>query len=455
MSGTTVPGVVGLVAASPAVSTAEEAARTKSKSGKVLSLFHLLDPEVLADPYPLYHRLRTEDPVHWDPYLHAWIVTRYVDVIDVLHHYSADRTPTPEQLSAMGLAALNPIAEVMVRQMLFLDPPNHTRLRALASAAFTVRRVEQLRSHIQEIMDDLLDRVVANGQMDLIADFASPAPAIVTAELLGVPVADHEQLKDWSADFAEMLGNFQHNPDRFPKILRSVSSMTEYFRSTMREQRVTPKDGLVSAMMAANVDGAKLTEDEIIANLIVTMVGGQETTTNLIGNGMLTLLRNPESLQRLREDASLIPSAVEELLRYESPSQHTARLAPADVELGGKQIKKRQAVIAVMGAANRDPERFPDPDRLDIERKDNRHVAFGWAAHFCFGAQLARIEGQIALATLLRRLPNLALDTTIPLRWRDNLGLRGLTALPVHFDCPSDDRPGDSRPSEDLPESGG
>jgi pimeloyl-[acyl-carrier protein] synthase len=406
----------------------------KSDNEKALSLYHLLDPDVLANPYPLYHRLRTEDPVHWDPYLHAWVVTRYADVINVLHHFSADRTPTPEQLSAMGLAALNPIAEVMVRQMLFLDPPNHTRLRALASAAFTVRRVERLRSHIQEIMDALIDRVIAKGEMDLIADFASPAPAIVTAELLGVPVADHEQLKDWSADFAEMLGNFQHNPDRFPNILRSVSSMCDYFRSTMKEQRAQPQDGLVSAMMAAEVDGAKLTDDEIIANLIVTMVGGQETTTNLIGNGMLTLLRNPESLQRLRDDTSLIPSAVEELLRYESPSQHTARLAPADTELGGKQIRKRQAVIAVMGAANRDPERFPDPDRLDVERKDNRHVAFGWAAHFCFGAHLARIEGQIAISTLLRRLPNLALDINTPLRWRDNLGLRGLTALPVHFE---------------------
>jgi cytochrome P450 len=182
------------------------------------------------------------------------------------------------------------------------------------------------------------------------------------------------------------------------------------------------------------VDGAKLTEEEIIANLIVTMVGGQETTTNLIGNGMLSLLRNPESIQKLRDDPSLIPSAVEELLRYESPSQHTARLAPADVELGGKKIRKRQAVIAVMGAANRDPERFPDPDKLDIERKDNRHVAFGWAAHFCFGAALARIEGQIAISTLLRRLPNLSLDPKTTLRWRDNLGLRGLTALPIHFD---------------------
>jgi len=403
------------------------------KTEKALSLYHLLDPEVLANPYPLYHRLRDEDPVHWDPFLHAWVVTRYADVIHVLHHFSANRTPTPEQLSAMGLSALNPIAQVMVRQMLFLDPPNHTRLRALASAAFTVRRVERLRSHIQEIMDGLLDAVISKGSMDLIADFASPAPAIVTAELLGVPVADHEQLKDWSADFAEMLGNFQHNPDRFPKILRSVEEMSSYFRSAMQEQRLHPQDGLVSAMMAADVDGAKLTDEEIIANLIVTMVGGQETTTNLIGNGILTLLRNPEAMKRLRNDSSLVPSALEELLRYESPSQHTARLAPDDVELGGKQIRKRQAVIAVMGAANRDPERFPDPDRLDIERPDNRHVAFGWAAHFCFGAHLARLEGQIAVSTLLQRLPDLELDTNVPPVWRHNLGLRGLTALPVRF----------------------
>ena len=403
------------------------------KAERPLSLYHLLDPEVLANPYPLYQRLRTEDPVHWDPFLHAWVVTRYADVVHALHHFSARRTPTPEQLSAMGLAALNPIAQVMVRQMLFLDPPDHTRLRALASAAFTPRRVERLRSHIQEIMHGLLDGLVSRGQMDLIADFASPAPAIVTAEMLGVPVEDHEQLKEWSADFAEMLGNFQHNPDRFPKVLRSVEEMCSYFRSAMQEQRLHPREGLVSAMMEAEVDGAKLTEDEIIANLIVTMVGGQETTTNLIGNGLLTLLRNPTEMERLRADSFLIPSAVEELLRYESPSQHTARLAPADIEMGGKKIRERQAVIAVMGAANRDPERFPDPDRLDIARQDNRHLAFGWAAHFCFGAALARLEGQIAFEAILRRLPGLTLDASIPLEWRHNLGLRGLTGLPITF----------------------
>jgi pimeloyl-[acyl-carrier protein] synthase len=401
--------------------------------GRALSLYQLLDPEVLANPYPLYHKLRSQDPVHWDPFLHAWLVTRYSDVIHVLHQFSANRTPTPEQLSALELSALNPIAEVMVRQMLFLDPPDHTRLRTLASAAFTPRRVEQLRLHIQEVMDNLLDAVVFKGHMDLIADFAGPAPAIVTAELLGVPNSDHAQLKEWSQDFAEMLGNFQHNPDGFPRVLRSVGNLTSYFRSEMRSQQMHPRDGLVRAMMTAEIDGARLTEEEIVANLIITMVGGQETTTNLIGNGVLTLLRHPAELARLRADSSLIPSAVEELLRYESPSQHTARLAPADVELGGKLIRKRQAVIAIMAAGNRDPERFPEPDLLDITRRDNRHLAFGWAAHFCFGAALARLEGQIAFDTILRRLPLLQLNEQAPLVWRHNLGLRGLTSLPVVF----------------------
>jgi cytochrome P450 len=408
---------------------------TQTVQPRDLSLYYLLDPKVLANPYPLYHQLRSEDPVHWDPFLHAWVVTRYDDVVHVLHHFSAQRTPTPEQLSALNLAALNPIAAVMVQQMLFLDPPAHTRLRALASAAFTPRRVEQLRSHIRDVMDGLLDAAVQVGHMDVISDFAGPAPAIVTAEMLGVPATDHAQLKEWSQDFAEMLGNFQHNPDRFPRVLRSVENLCGYFQAAMREQRTHPRAGLIQAFMTAEVEGTRFSEEEIVANLIVTMVGGQETTTNLIGNGVLTLLRHPDELKRLRADASLIPSAVEELLRYESPSQHTARLAPDDVELGGRRIRKRDAVIAVMGAGNRDPERFPEPDRLDITRKDNRHLAFGWAAHFCFGAALARLEGQIAFERILARLPDLALDTRVPLEWRQNLGLRGLTALHVMFDA--------------------
>ncbi len=400
-----------------------------------MSLYHLLDPQVLADPYPLYRRLRTEDPVHWDPFLHAWVVTRYADVVTVLHDFSADRTPTPEQLTAMGLSGLNPIAEVMVKQMLFMDAPAHTRLRALASSAFSPRRVEILRTHIRGIAERLLDAVQAQGRMDLMADFAAPLPAIVTAEMLGVPVEDHVQLKAWSADFAEMLGNFQHNPGRVPRVLRSIDGMTAYFRLALGQQRTSPREGLINSLSTAEVQGDRLSEEEVIANCIVTMVGGQETTTNLIGNGMLALLRNQKQLDKLRTDFSLIPSAVEELLRYESPSQQTARLAPRDTELGDKLIRKRQAVIAVMAAGNRDPERFPEPDRLDITRKDTHHLAFGWAAHFCFGAPLARIEGQIAFEAILRRLHNLALEPG-SLTWRTNLGLRGLTALPITFDPP-------------------
>lgn len=403
-----------------------------SPSDRQPSLYQLLDPDILADPYPLYRRLRESDPVAWDPFLHAWVVTNYAGVLTVLHKFSADRTPTPDQLTAMGLNSLQPVAEVMVRQMLFMDAPAHTRLRGLCSSAFTSRRVDHLRPHIQEIADNLIDKVFPQGRMDVIADFAAPLPAIVTAELLGVPTADHLQLKSWSADFAEMLGNFQHNPDRVSRVLRAVDEMTRYFRAAIRDQERHPRNGLVQLLVNASEDGSRLSEDEVIANVIVTMVGGQETTTNLIGNGLLTLIRNPAALAQLRDDPSIIESAVEELLRYESPSQHTARLAPDDLVLGEKRIKKRDAVMAVMAAANRDPARFPDPDRLDLTRRDNRHVAFGWAAHFCFGAPLARIEGQVAFATLLRRLPNLALESG-SLVWRQNLGLRGLTALPVTF----------------------
>jgi cytochrome P450 len=406
---------------------------TKSKPTPTLSLYQLLDPEVLANPYPLYQRLRTEVPVYWDPYLHVWVVTRYADVITVLHHFSANRTPSPEQLAAIGLAELGPLAQVMVKQMLFMDAPDHTRLRGLASTAFTPARVEALRSHIREILDNLMEPLLDAGHMDVIADLAAPLPAIVTAEMMGVPTTDADQLKEWSADFAEVLGNFQHNPDRASRTLKCVEEMTSYYREAIQSQRVQPRDGLINALLTAEIDGDRLTEEEIIASCIVTMVGGQETTTNLIGNGVLTLLRHPDQLERLRNDLTLIQSAVEELLRYESPSQHTARICPADTELGGKMIRKGQAVIAVMGAGNRDPERFPDPDRLDLGRTDNRHLAFGWASHFCFGAPLARIEGQLVFEAIASRLSNLSLEPG-PLVWRDNLGLRGLTSLPVRFE---------------------
>jgi cytochrome P450 len=407
-------------------------ATTRSSGASALSLYHLLDPEVLANPYPLFHRLRSEDPVHWDPFLHTWVVTRYTEVLEVLHTFSANRTHTPEKLNAMGLARMGPIAELMVRLMLFMDPPSHTRLRSLASYAFSPGRVAVLRTHIRSIVNRLLDEVESKGEMDVIRDIGDPLPATVTAEMLGVPVNDRFQLKAWSADFAEMLGNFQHNPEHAPRMLKAVQDMSNYFRDTIHRMKDLPQEGLVHSLMTAEVEGDRLTEEEVIATCIVTMVGGLETTTNLIGNGVLTLLRNPEQLKKLQEDRSLIPSGVEEMLRYESPSQHTGRIVPDDLELGGKSMRKGQAVMAVMAAANRDPERFPHPDSCDVARTDNRHLAFGYAAHYCFGAALARVEGQEVFEALIRRFPELYLQPA-PLTWRNNLGLRGLVALPIRF----------------------
>src|SRR3954464_13351852 len=231
------------IPSSPAPSTKREAP---------LSLATLLDPEVLGNPYPLYHRLRNESPVYFDPLLRVWVITRYDDVVRVLRDFSAQRTPSPEQLTAMGLSALNPVAQVMVKQMLFLDPPSHTRIRGLASAAFTPTRVEALRSHIRDIVKDLIRPFAAAGRMNVIAALAEPLPCIVTAEMLGVPVEDHRQLKLWSQDFAEMLGNFQHNPDHTARILKSTEEMTAYFRSAMRKENLRP-DGLVNSLRNAEI----------------------------------------------------------------------------------------------------------------------------------------------------------------------------------------------------------
>src|SRR5579862_8246986 len=299
---------------------------------ETLTMAALIDPEVLADPYPLYRRLREHDPVYWDPVLHKWIVTRYSDVITVLHYFSAARGVTVEQLHALGCEELTPVVKVMVRQMLFHDAPSHTRLRGLAAAGFTPARVAVLRDHIQEIADRLIDGLAGRDSIDLIADFAEPLPAIVSAELLGVPAEDHAQLKAWSKDFAEMLGNFTHNPETTRRALRSTEGMETYFQAQIEEQRRRPRPGLISAFINAEVDGSRFSDEEVIANVILTMVGGQETTTNLIGNGILTLVRQPEHMRHLRAHPEIMTSAVEELLRYESPSQHTARVAREDVE---------------------------------------------------------------------------------------------------------------------------
>jgi hypothetical protein len=309
----------------------------------------------------------------------------------------------------------------------------HARLRGICSAAFTPRRVEGLRTDIESVANELIDKVIEHGHMDMIHDFANPLPAIVTARLLGVPADDHRQLHAWVLDLAEVLGNFQHHPNRVAQIVESLEDLKDYVAARVEEQRRRPTGGLIHALMTAEFDGQKLSDEEVIANTIITLIGGHETTTNLIASGFLTLLRNPACLEQLRSQPQIAASAVEELLRFESPVQHTARIAPADMQLGGKTIKKGSRVVAGLAAANRDPTRFPDPDQLDLLRSDNRHLAFGWAAHFCFGAPLARMEGQVAFNALLRRLSRPVLLER-ELDWRSNAGLRGLTRLNIGFD---------------------
>jgi len=403
---------------------------------QALSLFQLYTPEVLANPYPLYHRLQDDDPVHWDPFLHAWVVTRYADVVTVLQNFSANCAPPPERLEKIGLKHMDAIAQTMLQQMLFMDPPTHTRLRALCTVAFTPHRVEALRSHIVEIAHALLEPHLQSATIELMADFANRLPAIVNAEMLGVPASDHEQLKKWSEDFAEILGNFQHNAESTARMLKTLDAMGDYFRRAIRDQKKNPSGGLISALVNAELNGERLSEDSIVANSILLMVGGQETTPNLIGNGMLSLLQNPDQMCMLRANLTLMSSAIEELLRYEAPSQHTTRLAAFDMELRGKQIRKGESVIAVIGAANRDPEKFAEPDRLDITRKDNKHLAFGAGNHYCFGAPLGRLEGSIALHTIFSSVGELHLSLTPPI-WRDNVGLRGLSTLNLSFTAPN------------------
>lgn len=398
-----------------------------------LSLLQLLNPEVISDPYGLYRAFREHDPVYWDPYMHAWIVTGYPEVITVLTNYSADRTPALDLLERLGLSFMKPFSEMMLNQMLFRDGTMHARLRGICSAAMTPRRVEEMRTVIESIADGLIDKFIAKGKMDMIADFANPFPAIVTATLLGVPVEDHHQLGAWVIDIAEVLGNFQHHPDRVGEIVQSLQDMRSYVAAKMEEQRRHPTGGLIHSLMTAEFDGDRLSDEEVIANTIITMIGGHETTTNLIASGFLTLLRIPESFELWRTHPEIAGSAVEELLRYESPVQHTARIAPADMQLGGKTILKGSRVVAGLAAANRDPNRFRDPDRLDLLRPDNRHLSFGWAAHFCFGAPVARMEGQIAFNKLLLRLLRPVLVDE-KLNWRSNAGLRGLTMLNISFD---------------------
>ena len=393
-------------------------------------LFNPMDPDFVADPYPMYHRLRAEDPVHHSP-LGFWVLTRYPDVLAMLRDPRLVKEPIAAFVAARFGVAVPPGLGL---SMLDRDPPDHTRLRGLVSKAFTPRALERLRPEIQQIVDGLLDEVRARGSMDLIEEFAYPLPVRVICEMLGVPVKDHERFKAWGLDIARGLDAIMLPPDS-PVGQRSVSgrrALAEYFRELIAERRAAPRDDMLSALIAAEEAGDTLSEEELLATCILLLVAGHETTVNLIGNGTLALLRHPAELRKLRDNPGLIGSAVEELLRFDGPVQRTARIPSEDITIGGQTIGKGEMVMPFLGAADRDPTQFPDPDRLDITRSDNRHIAFGMGIHFCLGAPLARMEGQIAINTLLARLPRLTLATDQP-RFRQSLTLRGLEALPVSF----------------------
>ena len=316
--------------------------------------------------------------------------------------------------------------------MLTSDPPEHTRLRRLVSKAFTPRMVEGLRPRIQEIVDRLLDAAAQNGRMDVIRDLAYPLPVIVIAEMLGVPPNHRDQFKHWSDEIVGVLGGPLVPQETLERSRVAVHELAEYLNSVIVERRGEPREDLVSGLIAAEEQGQILSGDEMLATAMLLLVAGNETTTNLIGNGMLSLLRNPDEMERLCADPSQVPTAVEELLRYDGPVQATGRVAMEDLEIGGQKVTKGQAVLTVLGAANRDPAQFGKPDELDLDRQPNEHVAFGDGIHFCLGAPLARAEGQIAFETLLRRFPHPRLEID-NLQWGGSFILRGLKSLPIVF----------------------
>ena len=392
-------------------------------------------PEIHANPYPVYSRLRAEDPVHWSPLMEAWILTRYDDVTAVLtdSRFSANRRLARSRFAQEALRREEEFGPLGRSQtMLTSDPPQHTRLRGLVSKAFTPRTVESLRPRIQDIVDNLLDAVRGSGHLDLIRDLAYPLPVIVIAEMLGIHPEHRDQFKRWSDEIVATLDGTFNTPEVLERARKSVSELADYFRGVIEQRRRQPQQDLISGLIAAEEGGHILNEDEMLATARLLLVAGNETTTNLIGNGMLALMRNPAQLHKLRDDPSLIPTAVEELLRYDGPVQATGRVAMEDLEISGRLIKKGQLVFSLLAAADRDPAQFENPDHLEITRHPNEHVAFGDGIHFCLGAPLARTESQIAIGTLLSRIPNARLETDDP-PWGRSFILRGLKSLPLAF----------------------
>jgi cytochrome P450 len=316
--------------------------------------------------------------------------------------------------------------------MIQADPPDHTRLRGLVRDAFSARVIQNIRPHVQAVVDQLVHRFEREGQVDLIRELAYPLPVIVISELLGVPAEDRDRFLVWSHDLTGLQATGGANTDYARRAARAVQQLEEYFRQICAERRGEPRNDLISQMIAAQDSGDKLSTDELINMCVTFLIAGHETTKNLIGNGILTLVNYPLNIEELESKPALMPAAVEEILRYESPIQRAWRRVTQDVRIGGKQIRAGELVFLMLGSANRDPLQFPDPDRFDIRRGDNRHVAFGFGVHFCIGAPLARVEAPIAIATVLRRLRNIRLEK--PVEWYGSIHVRGPDSLHLSFE---------------------
>ncbi len=397
----------------------------------------LVSPAFYQNPYPFYDELRAEAPVAYSEALGGWLLTRYDDVLATLHdtrHFSSQgrMLAALERLPDGSRAHFKPFEDHFTVGLISSDPPNHTRLRALVNKAFTPRVIEQLRPRIQQLVDELLDAVQPRRAMDIVRDLAYPLPAIVIAELLGAPPEAREDFKVWSDGILAFQGMGVVTPEVLEHSQRHLLAMRAFLIDLLTERRRQPQDDLLSRLAAAEMEGDRLTEAELLTTCVTLLTAGHETTTNLIANGLYTLLRHPDRLEQLRADPMLMSTASEEMLRYESPLQRNPRRVAEDLEYGGACLRRGDYVLQMLGAANRDPAVFPQPDQFQISRQPNRHVAFAFGIHFCVGAPLARLEAPLAIGTVLRRLPGLRLAGEA-VEWQRHGLLRGLVSLPVEF----------------------
>lgn len=400
-------------------------------------IFDARDTAVIADPYPSFHALMEQDPVHWSDRLGGWILTRYDHIRQSLRdpRLSSDRMrPFFSHMPAEAQSELKDLGAHMALWAVFNDPPVHTRLRGLMNKAFTTRALQAMQPRIASIVNGLVDRLLEKDGADFIHDFAYPLPANVIAGMLGVPGQDVDLLKRWSDDLGSFVLTSRMLPDKYRRANDAIREMNDYFGALIEERRRRPGDDVTSGLVAAEQRGDFLSKDELIAACVLLLFAGHETTTHLIGNGLLALLKHPEQmavLRRERGDTALVESAVEEMLRWDGPSLAQVRVAAADIEMEGKTIRKNDRIFQMLAAANRDPRVFPDPDRFDIRRTNNHHITFGYGIHFCIGAPLARMEGQTAFPILLERLRDIELSA--PPDWSDSIVVRGLNRLEISY----------------------